>query len=342
MSEFRQDIISDRWVIIAPERAARPTDFPVERRTAVGGFCPFCEGNENRTPPEIAAFRAADTLPNTPGWRVRVVPNRFPALAGHHCLREKTDPLFPSISGFGHHEVIIESPRHILSTGEMPSLAVTDVLRMYRLRLRALQKEPDLAYAMIFKNIGAAAGATLEHTHSQLIATPVVPGIVVAELRGADNFFQKNSQCVFCAILQREQADGDRIILENENFTAFAPYASRFPLETWILPKQHVGDFGAQNPDTLPDLGNILREILARLDIVLDRPAYNYIIHTVPFCRQAEPRYHWHIEIIPRITRVAGFEWGTGFHINPAPPEHAATMLRQATGRTVILEEAVT
>ena len=316
-------------MIIAPERAARPTDFPVERRKAAGGFCPFCEGHEKRTPSEIAAFRSAGSAADGPGWSVRVVPNRFPALSKGERLREKGDVLFPAMSGFGCHEVIIESPRHFLSTSEMAPEAVAEVLRMYHLRILALREVAGLAYAMIFKNVGAAAGATLEHCHSQLIATPAVPRIVAAELRGAEEYFQAAGRCVFCALLERERAEGARMIRENEDFAAFAPYASRFPFEVWILPRKHTAFFGEQEIGSLPGLANILCEILAGLDIALDSPAYNYIIHTVPFSGESEACYHWHLEVIPRVTRVAGFEWGSGFHINPVPPERAAEMLRR-------------
>jgi len=333
MSEFRRDAVSGHWVIVAPERASRPTDFPVERRKPVGGFCPFCEGHEERTPPEIAAFRAEGSAADGPGWRVRALPNRFPALRSDVELVEDGDGLFRRMNGFGRHEVIVESPRHVLSMSEMSPADVGEVFRMYRLRMLALREEPGLAYGMIFKNVGAAAGATLEHSHSQLVAMPAVPRIVGGEIRGAERFFEAEGRCVFCALLEEEVRAGARMILEGEHFAALAPYAARFPFETWILPLRHCGRFEEMEPEALGDLAAVLWRIFTGLDIALDSPAYNYIIHTVPFASRAERAYHWHIEVIPRVTRIAGFEWGTGFHINPVAPEKAAETLRRALSR---------
>lgn len=329
MSEFRWDPVSDRWVIFAPERAARPTDFPVERRQSVGGFCPFCEGNEDKTPPEIAATREANTRADNPGWRVRVVPNRFPALRSKGTPAQNGDELCRSMNGLGEHEVIIESPKHIISLCEMSVGTVREVFLIYRQRMLSLKADRRLACVVLFKNVGAAAGASLEHSHSQLIATPVVPRNIRGEIQGARRFLKKHGRCVFCGMIEQNLASGERLVAEGEHFVAVAPFASRVPFETWVLPKAHMARFEEQAADTLGDLAQVVRSVLLRLDAALDCPAYNYIIHTAPFGHREEESYHWHIEIIPRVTRIAGFEWGTGLHINPVLPESATAFLRK-------------
>ncbi len=333
MSEFRQDPVSGQWVIVAPERAARPTDFPVVRRQRKGGFCPFCEGNESRTPPEITAIRAKGSLPNQPGWRTRVVPNRFPALQMTAKTSVDMDGVLGRrMVGFGTHEVIVECPEHLSSTSEMTPAAVRDVLLTYQQRLLALRCDSRLAYAVIFKNVGAAAGASLEHSHSQLVATPVVPRVMREELAGATRFAEDKGDCVFCSMIVGESTSGERLVHMTKSFVTIAPYASRFPFETWILPRQHCASYEEQPPETFGELASAMCKLIREMDIALDSPAYNYIIHTAPFADKSATAYHWHIEVIPRTTRIAGFEWGTGFCINPVPPERAAQLLRSGSG----------
>ena len=182
---------------------------------------------------------------------------------------------------------------------------------------------------MLFKNVGAAGGASLEHTHSQFIVTPIVPISVWEEMTGALEFFNYRGRCIYCDMVQQELATEKRIVLDTPHFTAFCPYASRFPFETWIVPKTHSSHFENIPKPGVDDLGSVLRQVLNKLELALDSPAYNYIIHTAPFDHQELPHYHWHIEIIPRLTKVAGFEWGSGFYINPVPPEDAAAFLRE-------------
>jgi len=329
MSEFRLDIVSDRWVIVAPERAARPTDFPVEKRRARDGFCPFCEGNEDKTPPELFAFREPGTEPDMPGWRVRVVPNRFPAVRPDVPAASREEGLFRSIAGAGIHEVIIETPRHALSTNEMDAAGLAEALLACRLRMAAAAaNDRRLAYAALFKNAGAAAGASLGHMHSQLIASPVVPHAVLTEIEGVRRYRAEEDMCVFCKTAEEEGRIGDRVVAESNLFLAVAPYASRFPFETWILPRRHAARFEEEDDETLGDLAQVMYTVLGRLDTVLGLPAYNTVLHTAPFAMRDPDDYHWHIEIIPRMTGVAGYEWGTGVHINPVPPESAAEALR--------------
>lgn len=331
MPELRKDPIVGRWVIIATERAKRPRDFHVETPPAEHGFCPFCAGNEDKTPPEILAYREKGTLPNTPGWRVRVVPNKFPALRIEGHIDKRGDGMYDVMNGIGAHEVIIETADHAVSLTDLHEAQIHEVLLAYRDRLADLRQDPRMAYGMIFKNVGRAAGASLDHTHSQLICTPIVPINVQQEMDGAHVFYHYRGRCIFCDMIKQETSNGSRMVLDGEHFVAFEPFASRFPFETWILPKAHLSHFERCPLPAVEALSRDLKEVLTRLEQALDRPPYNYIIHTGPLTTGPLDHYHWHIEIIPQLTRMAGFEWGTGFYINPVTPESAAGSLRDAT-----------
>ncbi len=335
MPELRKDPIVGRWVIVAKSRAKRPHDFESTPRLHVGRFCPFCEGNEHATPGEIAAYRAAGSPANGAGWRVRVVPNKFPALEIEGDLQQRGDGIYDMMRGVGAHEVIIESPRHLLSTADLPEDAVRDVLAAYRDRLHDLKRDRRLIYGMIFKNVGAAAGASLEHTHSQLVVTPIVPINVREEMSGALEFYRYRGRCVYCDMIQQEQASERRMVLDTPSFMAFCPFASRFPFETWVLPKSHSSHYENIAKGAMDELAGVLKQVIAKIELALDRPAYNYIIHTAPFDTQELDHYHWHMEIIPCLTKTAGFEWGTGFYINPVPPEEASSFLREAEDESV-------
>ena len=343
MPELRKDPIVGRWVIIAHERAKRPHDFRSEAPLAhAPGVCPFCEGQEDKTPPEILAYRQFGSRPNGPGWRVRVVPNRLPALKIEGHLNKRGDGIYDIMAGIGAHEVIIESPRHHVSMASLTEDNIREVLWVYRDRLVDLKKDSRLVHGMLFKNVGAAGGASLEHTHSQLIVTPIIPISVWEEMTGALEFLNYRGRCIFCDMVQQELAVEKRIVLDSAHFTAFCPFASRFPFEIWILPKTHSSHFENIPKPVVDDLGHVLHQVLNKLELALDNPAYNYIIHTAPFDTQSLPHYHWHIEIIPRLTKVAGFEWGSGFYINPVPPEDAAGFLREIEGTTAPLQPVVT
>ncbi len=329
MPELRKDPIVGRWVIIATDRAQRPAVVKAEKEAPVADSCPFCEGQESNTPHEILAYRDRNTRPNERGWRVRVVPNKFPALQIEGNLNKRGDGIYDKMNGIGAHEVIIECPFHEDSLAHLTEDNIREVLWVYRDRLVDLKKDPRLVYGMVFKNVGTAAGASLEHTHSQLIVTPIVPINVWEEMTGSLEFFNYRGRCVYCDMFQQELATEKRVVLDGPNFVAFAPFAPRFPFETWILPKNHNSHFENIHKIEVDELGTLLKTILLKLEVALDKPAYNYIIHTAPFDTQSLPHYHWHIEVIPRMTRVAGFEWGTGFYINPVPPEQSAAYLRE-------------
>jgi len=329
MSELRKDPIVGRWVIISVERGKRPTDFISPSQKKKGGFCPFCPGNEHTAPPEIMAFRPVDTQPNSTGWTLRVVSNKFPALQIHGELIKTGEGIFDKMSGIGAHEVVIETPHHNLSLSTMPIKAVEDMLWAYYLRLNDLKKDQRFRYVLIFKNEGEDAGASLEHTHSQLIALPIVPKLVREEIDSAEQYFHFKERCIFCDVISQELEDGKRVIYENSNYLALAPFAPRAPFETWILPKKHESSFYPPNKD-FSMLADILQRIVKQMDRILDIPPYNFIIHTSPFYDETNDYYHWHIEIMPKLTKIAGFEWGSGFYINPTPPEEAAKFMREA------------
>jgi UDPglucose--hexose-1-phosphate uridylyltransferase len=329
MPELRKDPIVGRWVIIATDRAKRPLVPKNDVQLSDSTFCPFCEGQEAHTPHEILAYRDRNTKADGPGWRVRVVPNKFPALQIEGELNKRGEGIYDKMNGIGAHEVIIECPNHEISLANLPEDNVREVLWVYRDRLVDLKKDPRLVYGMLFKNVGALAGASLEHSHSQLIVTPIVPINVMEEMTGSLEFYDYRNRCIYCDMMHQELATEKRIVLDTPNYTALAPFASRFPFETWILPKHHNSHFENIQKTEVDELGTVLKTILLKLEVALDQPAYNYIVHTAPFDTQSLPHYHWHIEIIPRLTRVAGFEWGTGFYINPVPPEQAAAFLRE-------------
>ena len=331
MPELRREPITGRWVIIATDRAIRPTDFVRNKVQIRGsGFCPFCYGNEKKTPPEIHAYRNDGSARDTPGWSLRIVPNKFPALGIEGALNRQGEGLYDKMNGIGAHEVIIETPQHNLTLATMPTRCVEDVLWAYRDRILDLKKDRRFKYILIFKNHGEAAGASLEHTHSQLIALPVVPKRVREEVDGSREHYNIKERCIICDIISQEKEKSARLIAENQAFVVLAPFAPRFPFEMWIIPKTHQCAFEQSQKPEFEQLAPLLKDMLARLDRVLEYPAYNYIIHTAPIGESTEDYYHWHLEIMPKLTKVAGFEWGTGFYINPTPPEVSAKFLREA------------
>lgn len=329
MSQLRKDPILGRWVIIAEERARRPTDFTPLPEIPSKGACPFCEGNEHMTPKEIFAYRNPGSSPNGPGWKIRVVSNKYPALRVEGTLDKRGDGIYDRMNGIGAHEVIIETPEHVTSITDIPDEHVADIIKIYKERMLDLKKDKRFLSGMLFKNVGAASGASLEHTHSQLIILPTVPIRVKQEMDGSMEFFKYRGRCVYCDIIRQESEQKERVVCEIDSFIAIAPYASRFPFEVWILPKQHQSHFEDITESDLWGIVKCLKTVLIKLESTLERPPYNYMIHTSPFNTNNMEYYHWHIEITPRLTRVAGFEWGTGFYINPVIPEQAAKFLRE-------------
>lgn len=337
MPELRKDPIVGRWVIIATERGRRPSDFKPDMEDTSKDGCPFCEGNESKTPPEIFAIRDPHSHPNGPGWEVRVVPNKFPALRIEGNLDKMGLGIYDRMNGIGAHEVIIENPHHEVKMEGQTIENLSKVFEAYRVRTKDLENDQRFRYILIFKNEGSSAGASLSHSHSQLIATPVTPKRVKEELEGAQQYFEYKDRCVFCDVLKEEQRQKSRLVYENEHFLSFCPFAARFPFEVMVLPKRHDPDFHTIMPNELLGFSDAMRVTLAKLAKALNRPQYNYIIHTSPvrwkrrgYWATIDQDYHWHVEIMPRLTKVAGFEWGTGFYINPTIPEEAAKFLQEA------------
>lgn len=329
MTELRKDPIIGRWVIISTERSRRPSDFAIEDFSQVEGeTCFFCEGNEAMTPPEVLSHRTDGTEPNTPGWRIRVVPNKFPALRIENSLQKKTEGIYDTMRGTGAHEVIIEVPQHIDEVLSLEKEIVEEVILVYRKRMIDLMRDPRFQYVLIFKNKGEAAGASLNHSHSQLIATPVVPKRVEEELEGSKKYFHSKGRCAFCDIIKQELSSGKRVLWEDESFVSLCPFASRFPYEMSILPKRHTSDFKEIKQAEVRGLALVLKRCIGSLNEILPGSPYNYFIHTSPSAHPDLDYYHWHLEIVPRLTRIAGFEWGTGFYINYLSPEQATRHLK--------------
>jgi UDPglucose--hexose-1-phosphate uridylyltransferase len=297
--------------------------------------CVFCEGQEGRDPTEIAAVRQSGTGKNTPGWTVRVLPNKFPVLRIEGKLIREGVGMFDMMTGVGAHEVIVETPDHYRTLADLPEHQIADVICTYRDRMRDLGGDDRFKYVLIFKNQGVPAGATMSHAHSQLIATPVTPKRVKEELQGAERYYEFKRRCVFCDIIKQEtRVTPERLVFENDTFVVLSPFAARVPYETWILPKQHSSDFVGITGNEPYGLAQALKTTLLKLRNALDDPPFNYLIHTAPFRRPRagywatiQQDYHWHLEIIPRLTRPAGFEEGSGFYINPVSPEEAAEEL---------------
>ncbi|MGQ9592367.1 MAG: galactose-1-phosphate uridylyltransferase [Planctomycetota bacterium] len=338
-SQYRYDVLQRRWVIIASERGLRPQDFAIPKDTVEASFCPFCPGHEDKTPHEIAAIRDPWSRPNGPGWKVRVVPNKFPALRVEGNPDREAEGIYDRINGIGAHEVVIETPDHKARMASSTVDEIFPILRAYRERLGDLMRDPRLKYILIFKNSGRAAGATLSHPHSQIIATTVTPLIVALELNACRSHHHVKERCLICDIIKQEVASRDRLVAIDDRFIAFCPYASRFPFEVFLAPRYHDHDFSRTSDHDLRVLAGFLRDILGRYRDALEDPPFNYILHTAPNAH-VHPRrahywdtiefdYHWHIELFPRLTRVAGFEWGSGFYINPTAPEDAAKYLRE-------------
>ena len=331
MSELRRDPVMGRWNIINTTEPAGPDAFEVEPHTLSASKCPFCYGNEAMTPPEIYVVRPPGSAPNSSGWQLRVVSNKFPALKIEGDLERRGIGVFDLCNGVGAHEVIIETPDHHRQMTDVSQAELEAVIKAFKVRSLDLRGDRRLKYTLIFKNFGLSAGASLEHTHSQLIALPIVPKRVQEELKGAERYFEFRERCPYCDMLSQEVQDDERLISENRSFVAFCPFMSSFPFEIWILPKEHRADFVQISPEAISDFARLLKETLVRMRSALSDPSYNFIIHTAPIEPRERDEYHWHLELIPKLTKVAGFEWGTGFYINATPPELAAQVLREVT-----------
>ncbi|MBI1953043.1 MAG: galactose-1-phosphate uridylyltransferase [Candidatus Omnitrophica bacterium] len=323
MAELRKDPITGRWVIVAPEAPLTPKDFEPEPRTEPKGICPFCPGNEAMTPPQIAV-----RCPPGKPWRNRVVPNKFPALRIEGGLERIGVGIYDRMNGIGAHEVIIETPEHLKELADFTPEEFLELLQLFQERSLDLAKDKRFRYILIFKNFGEAAGASLSHPHSQLIALPIVPKRVKEEMATVQHYYAQKERCIFCDLVYQEVKDRERLFLEGDEVAAFAPFSSLFPFELWVAPKKHAAHFTSAPAPVLQDLARVLPQIFKRMRDVLRGPSYNFVLLTSALEDRNEEAYHWHIEIMPRLTRVAGFEWGSGFYVNPTPPELACRYLR--------------
>ena len=281
------------------------------------------------TPPEINCLRDPNTQANTPGWQVRVIANKFPALQIEGELDRRGIGIYDMSNGIGAHEVLIETPYHAKDLPELLPEEVENYLKMCCVRCIDLAKDERFKYLMLFRNYGSAAGASLEHPHTQIVALPMVPKNALEEIHGAKGYFDYRERCIFCDIIRQELQEQERIVLENKYFLSFCPFVSRFPFEIMIIPKKHNGNFCLMNAEEIKALAEIMQGTLRKLKKVFENLSYNYIIHSSPINGDLDVEYyHWHIELMPKLTQVAGFEWGTGFYLDSTSPELAAQYLK--------------
>jgi UDPglucose--hexose-1-phosphate uridylyltransferase len=328
-TELRTDPITGRTVAIDLGPFKRRDDFDLEpvRLEDSPAECPLCEGREADAGAEILAWREGGPA-NVPGWSVRVVPNRHPMLRIEGRMDVRSNGLFESRDGLGAHEVIVETPIHDQPLHALDADRLWRVLWAWRTRIQDLKRDSRFASVVIFKNHGRAAGARLDHSHSQLAAYPIIPPALADKLRGAARHLSISGTCIFCDLIAQELKDTRRIIFDNDAVLAIAPYASRVPFETWITPREHAPRFEEASDETLHVAAATLKAVLSRIDWALERPAYNLVLHTAPLSGEADSAFHWHLEILPRVTRYSGLEWGSGVYRNPVAPEEAAEVLR--------------
>lgn len=362
MSELRRDPLNNRWVIIAENRAERPNEFtrPTNRESPAEPElteqpprdCVFCPGNEHQTPETLLVRRPANWNGDPAAWRIRVIANRYPAVDPTAASTVRESPLHWSSSGFGMHEVIVDTADHVTSITHSSEAEVAELFEVYRARMLAARSLPEIAAAMVFKNVGPSGGASIAHAHSQLLATAIPPRDLAEEWHAAAAHFARHGDCLFCRLIEEATSTGVRLVAETKSAVAFCPFAARFPYETWVLPKRHESHLENASETALAAVAALTRRIVAGLEQLLDRPAYNYLVHSGPlpgaaavgksdgkqlareklageqFDANATNSYHWHVEVFPRVTTLAGFELGTGCIINSVSPERAAEQLR--------------
>ena len=337
MPQLRQDLITGRWVAVATERARRPDSFTQAAREAVPArdVCPFCPGHEQMTPPEVLSYRAPGTEPDGPGWWVRVVPNLYAAFKPQPEGQEQVDGLFNRRDAIGACEVLISSPDHRAAFPQLDRHQVEEIIQSYVDRFQAHRANPVIEYVLILYNHGRPAGASLEHPHSQLYAISLVPPTFAEELEGARRYALREGGCVFCRMIADERQAEARVVFENDGFVVFCPYAARTPFETWLVPKRHASALSDLQAAEKPALAEALQLTLRALAQGLNDPPFNFFIHSAPLHGDHQAVYHWHLELIPKLSIAAGFELGTGIWINVVKPEDSAAFLRQQVGAAV-------
>lgn len=340
MSQLRWDPLTRNWVIITSTQGRRPADFILEREQVSMDSCPFCYGNEARTTAELFAVRPDGSHSNRPGWQVRVIPNKYPALGIEGDLDKRGVGIYDVMNGIGAHEIVVENPDHQRTLAELAPDEIRNVLKAFRARLLDLRRDSRFQTVMVFKNHGLEAGAAIPHSHSQIIAVPVLPPRQAAELKNCREYFERKERCLLCDLIRQELEMGSGVVRDDGHFVVFAPYASRYPFELRLAPKRHCHDFALQSDQELLQLAECLKNTLLRLRAVLRDPPYNLVLQTAPPMHERLGRpalwnslpydSHWYLEIIPRLTKTTGFERGTGFTMNPTAPEEAVRFLRDA------------
>lgn len=329
MEKLRLNPITKRWVIFTEEKNSFDK-VPLKQAKTAPENCPFCLGNESMTPPETDADRPNSKKPDSPGWLTRTVPNKFPALEDNLELKSEKEGIFEKREGYGFHEVIVETPDHYKTMLDLSKEEIVRVIKVYKRRFNLLSKNKQFKYILIFKNHGLAAGASLEHPHTQLICLPILPKRVAEELDSTKKYFYQNQKCMFCEIIKKEKKEKTRVIYENKNFIAFCPFFSRSPFEITILPTRHNSNFANITDSQIENLSDIFKKIFFKLNQILGNYPYNFLIHTSPInMRRGNSKYyHWHIEFLPKLGEIAGFEWATGGYVNLVLPEQAAKCLK--------------
>lgn len=334
MPEFRKDIILDEWVIIASERAKRPEMFKEEKikiENPPGMVCPFDKGNENMTPPEILRLDInGNVIENSnPDWQIRVVPNKFPALKPLAAPGSKLYGIYSIMDGFGLHEVIINSSQHISHLSNLSKSQIRLIVDVYARRLREIKKDPRIESLIIMLNQGKDAGASLEHTHSQIFALPINSPVLEKELRGTLRYYRRHKRCAVCEILVFEAKENKRVVFENSHFVIIHPFASRNPFETWIIPKKHYPNFENIEEEEIQSFAECLKILVDFFYNELSNPSFNYYIHTGPLHTKTDHHYHWHFELIPKLSIKAGFEIATGIDICITTPEDTVKFMKE-------------
>jgi UDPglucose--hexose-1-phosphate uridylyltransferase len=328
MPELRKDPVTGRWVIIGTERPRRPEDFQPLLAPRSAGPCVLCEGRESETPPEVYAQRASDGRENGPGWRVRVVPNKFPSLRVEGEIERRGHGVYDLMNGVGAHEVVIESPRHEDTLASLPVSTIEEILQSYQERMLDLRRDTRFRSVVVFKNVRSAITFALDHPHTHVLATPAVPADVATELVQARSYFDYRERCLFCDILQQETDENSRVVVALDQIVGLVPFAARSPFETWLLPRRHAADFEHVTALERRDLARALKTLVQRIESLLPGAPVAFVLHSAPTGDEHASSYHWHVEVTPAAA-VSGFQpEGSGFAVNPLPPEDAARFLR--------------
>jgi len=329
MPELRKDPVSGQWVIVRTERPYRPEDFRPVAMLRAHASCALCEGNEQETPPELLGYRpGGDGRPNGPGWRVRVVPNKFPSLRIEGDLERRGHGVYDLMNGVGAHELIVESPRHGDSLATLSIAALEDVVHAVQERMLDLRRDTRFRSIVVFRSTREGALAPVEHPHSEILATPTVPPDLGHELVHARTYFDYRERCLFCDILQQEGDEARRVVVESDHVVALVPFAARTPFEVWILPRRHVPGYEQVTGAERRDLARVLKRVAQRVHGLLDAPQMASVLHSAPFGDGDVSFFHWHLELTPRVVAPGFLATGSGFPVNPLPPEDAAQFLR--------------